>query len=200
MLYQLHWHEMIKPKCAKRCKWNLIKTEDKDTGTKYYLQDKEIGLIKHQPCGHCLVFPASRTDSEYPCLELSTLLSEPKLPNVPRQAHLLHVSTEVSVIPHHRTGKPALHSLVPYVTSFLGQHLSFHGNSDISLYSKILYFNFPLNIIPPQLAFFIRVFLSSSISVIPKYPLSPLASFPTGLWLSFGHVTPAQNTSLVPTT
>lgn len=84
-------------------------------------------------------------------------------------------------------GKFALHSLVPHVTSFLGQHLSFHGNSDISLYSKSLYFNFPLNIIPPQLAFFIRVFLSSSISAIPKYSLSSLASFPTGHWLSFGH-------------
>lgn len=204
--------EMIKPKCAKRCKWNLIKTEGKDTETKYCLQDKERGLIKHQPCAHYLVFPASRTDSKYPCLELSTLLSEPKLPNVPRQAHLLPVSIEVSVIPIIVPGRPALHSLVPHITSFLGQHLSFRGNSDrplsltgeLPLDSRILHFNFSLNIIPPQFAFFIRVFLSSSISAILKYPLSPLASFPTGRWLSFGRfthscTTATQKTSLVTT-
>lgn len=119
---------------TRRCKWNLIKTEVKDTGTKYQLQDKERGLIKQQPCGHDLVMPASTTVGEYPCLELSILLSEPTLPSVPEQAYLSSVSTEVSVI-HHNTGKAcSTFTAGQHDTNFIGKHLSFIAIGTLSLF------------------------------------------------------------------
>lgn len=102
------------------------------------------------------------------------------------------------LFPHHRTGKAcSTFTGAPHVTSFLGQHLSFHGNSDLSLLWENCLWTLGSYILISLWTSFLLSLLSSLwifypalISAIPKYSLPPLAGFPTGHWLSFGHFTP----------